>query len=645
MPSVTQIINTISQPRGGFVPKSLFEETKFEDFNVLKEIKSDNNSLASIQGLAVDYLTRYLLTKDKTSAFHISFLGAVKLDETFGSNNEVKKYLTLLENINGLDDKSIFYACQIVGYDVAFRSDLKTYRNVNEIKPSKEMVSNIRIMVYRGLYFLEKYGPVIADEMTFEGGYTELVNSGDGDYLTKNMIIDFKVTQKSFSNKWSLQLLMYYILGIHSIHLEYKNVNKLCIFNPLENVSYIVNVSDISDKTKYLVSNKVIGYKMEFPEVYTKWESVNGTDNCVLQEFLNERVKSTYFDITKYDDGIHYISVNEYWSFLRQIDFEYRNKLRPIFRFTNRVIMIKKGTYKMFFSESYKGKISLLNGGQLKSVPFPIEYYYENIEKYGNAIILRFSKYWDALRLISKQLISLTPEKKSSRIVYEEEKAKMSLLGMKIPSFNEWYEKIGKYRTLSGRIHGCIVDLDYWNHIYINPYDGTLTPYNAVSMYDKNVYKNTKSLIATQRPEMLESFNRLLESGTNSLLTLEQGKKANELVFVDNEIDEQFTKIYAYDMYAISNKLKGLQKIYDFGIVQNWYDEILNIDKILIENKQPNKTVKKNNNKKNQKLKQQNPKEQRKKETIDEQKKIKVPLIKEIKTNDLKTKIDKKKIK
>ena len=38
-----------------------------------------------------------------------------------------------------------------------------------------------------------------------------------------------------------------------------------------------------------------------------------------------------------------------------------------------------------------------------------------------------------------------------------------------------------------GSIHGCIVDIDYYNHIYINPVDGKITPYFAYDM-EQNMY-------------------------------------------------------------------------------------------------------------------------------------------------------------
>ena len=44
--------------------------------------------------------------------------------------------------------------------------------------------------------FWEDYGPIVKDGFTFEpNGYTEIVNSGDGDYLTADTIWDFKVSK------------------------------------------------------------------------------------------------------------------------------------------------------------------------------------------------------------------------------------------------------------------------------------------------------------------------------------------------------------------------------------------------------------------------------------------------------------------
>lgn len=64
--SVTQRVKHVGQPNNGYVPKSLFDITMYDDKLDLYDVKS---SLSSIQGLAVDYLLRFLCTHDKFKSF------------------------------------------------------------------------------------------------------------------------------------------------------------------------------------------------------------------------------------------------------------------------------------------------------------------------------------------------------------------------------------------------------------------------------------------------------------------------------------------------------------------------------------------------------------------------------------------------
>ena len=50
-------------------------------------------------------------------------------------------------------------------------------------------------------------------------------------------------------------------MGCHSIHPEFKQIEKLGIFNPRKNKVYIANISLISPEIIEKVSRDVIGYK------------------------------------------------------------------------------------------------------------------------------------------------------------------------------------------------------------------------------------------------------------------------------------------------------------------------------------------------------------------------------------------------
>lgn len=230
----------------------------------------------------------------------------------------------------------------------------------------------------------------------------------------------------------------------------------------------------------------------------------------------------------------------------------------------------------MFVSVSNKGKYSLLHGAGVHSLKYSLEYYYDFLEQYATIVISNFSKYWDALRSVSEQIKSLEPTEDFLRQRYSQY-LEFSVSKTERLSFDEWYKEQGSDFQLSGKIHGCIVDIDYSNHLYINPMDGSITPYYAQSIYDKDIYTNIRSLLAAQRAEMLPAFDKMIESQKDNISLITQDRKTTNISIIsqNNEISAEFVKVYAQDMYEMSNKLKPLQKVYDYKLVQVWYDDIL----------------------------------------------------------------------
>lgn len=250
MKSVTQRIKEIRQPRGGYVNPKLFNEIMLGESEQLNE---QENIHPSLVGLAVDYLTRYTLGANVKDAFRISFLGARLINAEFIADS-------LSSKIKGLDDKSIISACKLVGFDVCFRASIAGYRPVEDIAPNQETIDNIRKMVNRSLKFFDKYGPITKDGFTFEGAYTNVVSTGDGDFLTNDTLWDFKVLKSKPSSAHTLQLLMYYLMGKRSIHDEFEHIHKIGVYNPRLNSIYLLDISDISDDIINLVETEVIGY-------------------------------------------------------------------------------------------------------------------------------------------------------------------------------------------------------------------------------------------------------------------------------------------------------------------------------------------------------------------------------------------------
>lgn len=258
MYSVTGRIRSIKQPRGGYIKPSEFKTIELNDGQVLND---KENIHASIIGMAVDYLTRLMIGSDLLEAFKISVKGvnsAIRLGAT--TIDEAKKYLS---GIDGLNDDSIINACKMVTFDVWYRNPVNAplAKTAKEINPNEATIENIRTMVKRSINFFDEYGPITVDGFTFEpNGYTETVSAGDGDFLTADTLWDFKVTKSKPTNKHTLQLLMYWIMGQHSGKPEYKNLTKLGIFNPRLNTVYLLDMGNVSAKTIANVEKNVICY-------------------------------------------------------------------------------------------------------------------------------------------------------------------------------------------------------------------------------------------------------------------------------------------------------------------------------------------------------------------------------------------------
>lgn len=252
MCSVTRRIDKIKQPRGGYIRPKEFEITVL-DGGGIDDLNPVENVSPSLVGMAVDYLTRFMSGTSAMDAFKISEMGSrvVQRKELFDQ---------LLSNVKGLDDDSISAAVKLSGFDSAYRAGVMAYRPVQNINPNSDTVENIRTMVERSLRFLDQYGPKVMDGLTFEGGYTGYVSSGDGDFLTEDTLWDFKVSKKKLQSKYTLQLLMYWRMGLHSIHPEYKNVKYLGVYNPRMNVVYLLDVSKIPEDVISTVETEVIGY-------------------------------------------------------------------------------------------------------------------------------------------------------------------------------------------------------------------------------------------------------------------------------------------------------------------------------------------------------------------------------------------------
>ena len=238
---------------------------------------------------------------------------------------------------------------------------------------------------------------------------------------------------------------------------------------------------------------------------------------------------SRLFDpLRHYCDGIHEISKEQYMAFnsAMNISMNFRRK-------NSAISMVKReGVYMFFLKEM--GRTYLLNGGVIQKVKISdLDYYYDNLTIYKGNVDKFLSRFGVVFETISKF----------------------------VKSFGG-----------SGRIHGSIIDIDYFNHIYVNPYDGTVTPYFAYNIIDKYKYCDIPSLLKEQSDELYSNYSALIKSGDDVFLPVQCSPKEGNI-----ELSQYVPET---DMYKTSLIIKKLQYITDKNIIRIWYDQLLDYENI-----------------------------------------------------------------
>lgn len=260
MASVTQTIKNTKQPRGGYINPKRFT-VKEVGGTPLHDIKE--NVSAGIVGMVVDYMTRVMSGTPVKDAFRVSFAGA-------GLIQRVPEASKFAKHIKCLDDDSIAWACRLANFDAVYRAGCGLpghpypLPEPDTINPDAETCDNIRIMVQRSLDFFKEYGPVTADGITFTGGYTVWVDAGDGDFMTADTVWDFKTNKTKPNKDHTLQIVMYWLLGLHSIHKErYEAVTRLGFFNPRRGEVWTIDIAELEREMLHEIETQVIGYDPE----------------------------------------------------------------------------------------------------------------------------------------------------------------------------------------------------------------------------------------------------------------------------------------------------------------------------------------------------------------------------------------------
>ena len=224
-----------------------------------------------------------------------------------------------------------------------------------------------------------------------------------------------------------------------------------------------------------------------------------------------------YDPFLPYPDGIYKISKDSYLHF---------NQINGIhissFKSSNDILMLKKNKLYMFLLRDDFDRIFLLEGG--KNHPLSHNdprYYYIHIDEYYQKMKQFLKPVHDTLNAISEEV-----------------------------------QRFGG----SGYIHGSIVDITPFTHLYLNIEDSSIIPYFANNIVDKYVYSNVTNLLYDKAPTLLPDYNIIQKSEKLPIL-----KKVNYnyQYFPDTSI------------YNPSNKLRAIQYMFDNNVIRTWYDDLI----------------------------------------------------------------------
>ena len=246
---------------------------------------------------------------------------------------------------------------------------------------------------------------------------------------------------------------------------------------------------------------------------------------------LNQFSLEQYYDpFEAWADGIYQITPQQYMDFNagRGIQMEYFRQQGDIYA------LKQKGIY--MFMLQYGLGLYLLRGGQKLNVFHGLEYYAANLEKYVEKIQMAFRPYRNALDKIAAEV-----------------------------------KRFGG----SGYVHGSIVDIDFYNHIYLDPFDGYLMPYFAFDVAGRREFRSVQELLessplpalGSDGKPLLSAYTKLLDAGGVSILA--PTVKEDALAVVPTEVlDEK-------DIYSPPRVMKSIQYSLDKGVVRVWNDAVL----------------------------------------------------------------------
>lgn len=261
-------------------------------------------------------------------------------------------------------------------------------------------------------------------------------------------------------------------------------------------------------------------------------------------KFKNTVLGTCYNPFIDYSDGIYEITQEQYMSF-----YDYCNDSlngtghidRQLRTGNATFYMIKKNGFYGFFVINKTTGAKICSGGVVKNINKVIDIHY-------------FEEAFSAV--VNQYITAMLPYRK----IQEKIAAEVKELGY------------------DGTIHGCIIDVDFYNHIMINPLDGQVTYYYSPIFGYVCPYATFKDLILSiddygmgDRIEGKRVAVALLEEHAETESKFLVSKSSDELTVHINQIVKIDIK---NSIYKVSNRMNQLQRLFDSNILRDWNDDL-----------------------------------------------------------------------
>lgn len=261
-----------------------------------------------------------------------------------------------------------------------------------------------------------------------------------------------------------------------------------------------------------------------------------------------------------YADGYYEINYSDYYSFYRYSGLMISSEGKSISKQIDKgfhFYMIKKNGFYMFVLVGEEDSW-LCVGAQIKKIQgvSHIEYFYNAFDTIIQRYIQSFASTYNGLKAISEKLIEY--------------------------GFN-------------GRVHGFIIDLDYYNHIMFNPFDGKVTFYYSPLFGLVKEYPSLNSLLCSMKESASrEKFDSLREYKQEikrldkaiAELTIEKpGLTGSETKSIQKFVNSSAKRINVGrgSMYEHSKRMLQIQRLFECNILREW--DMSLIEDLYIEDK------------------------------------------------------------